>query len=142
MQYNKDVPKLVSLIELETHLDNRGQITVADLPFQPKRMYTLSGMSKETIRCLHAHKSLVQLMFCLSGSFKLTSPLEEESFLLNSQSSVAVLIPAGLWRRCSEFSEDCLVMVLASEKYEKSDYIYDFEEYVLWYSSRSTEISS
>ena len=41
-------------------------------------------------------------------------------------------VPSGLWRDVDNFSQDCVCLVLASSPYEKSDYIFDFEEYKVW----------
>lgn len=126
---------LVSILELETYSDNRGELHIAHLPFHAKRFYVMSGMGYDVIRCLHSHKKLVQFMYCAQGSFLLMvkNPYQEEVIELSTVRNVGVLIPNGLWRKCWNFSEDCIVVVMASEDYDPNDYIFDYDEYVEWF---------
>ena len=41
-----------------------------------------------------------------------------------------LLIVPGIWRTLEDFSSGSVCLVLASEKYEESDYIRDYEEFI------------
>ena len=46
-------------------------------------------------------------------------------------------MPAGCWRDLTDFTSDTLVLVLASEEYEESDYIRDFDAFLAWKTDNS-----
>jgi dTDP-4-dehydrorhamnose 3,5-epimerase-like enzyme len=132
--------KILSEIKVSNFLDERGQISVAELfgieQFVVRRIYYISEVSESQTRGLHAHKQLNQIFFSLSGSFKLTvmDGSDSESFDLKEHES-GVFLPSGYWRELSEFSPGAICLVLASEHYLQSDYIYEYEEYLKWKKS-------
>lgn len=42
-----------------------------------------------------------------------------------------LLVNSLIWREMSDFSEDCVLMVLASNEYDESDYIRDYDAFKL-----------
>jgi len=121
-------------IELPNLGDERGQLSVAEVgthaPFDIKRVYWIYKTSPGVTRGLHAHKALRQLAIAVSGSCKmlLDDGKSRTSYTLDSPSR-ALFIGPGMWREMSEFSEDCVLMVLASETYDEDDYIRDYEQF-------------
>ncbi len=103
------------------------------LGFEVRRFYFITDVQSEHARGNHAHRALQQFVVCLRGSFRLT--LENarglHTFELNT-SSGGVLVPPGCWRTLDMFSPDILVGVLASDEYDESDYIRDYETYRAW----------
>ena len=41
-----------------------------------------------------------------------------------------LVIEDMVWREIHDFSEDCVLLVLASEHYDESDYIRDYDEFL------------
>lgn len=125
-------PRLVQLTEI-TH--DSGNITVVEegshSPFPFRRVYYLHGLQPESERGSHAHLKLRQLMIAITGKFEvsLTGPTWKETFLLGSPNQ-ALVVPPMTWRDLSGFSEGAICLVLASEVYDESDYIRDYEEFL------------
>jgi dTDP-4-dehydrorhamnose 3,5-epimerase-like enzyme len=125
---------LVERFELQ-HIDGpAGSIVVAqgerDVPFPIRRVYYLHSVPPNQTRGLHAHKSLTQLAVCVRGScrFRLDDGRETAEVVLSNPHEGIIIRPM-LWREMSEFSEDCVLLVLASDHYDESDYIRNYEDF-------------
>ena len=125
-----------SVIELDQHhSDRKGSLTVVEngrtLPFDVKRVYYLYDVPGGESRGAHAHKDLEQLIVAASGSFTVT--LDDgnckRSFFLNRPYQ-GLYVKPGLWRDLLDFSSGAVVMVLASDVYQKEDYIRNYEEFI------------
>lgn len=103
----------------------------ADFPFDIKRVYYIWGTDRHTVRGRHAHKNLEQVVVCTSGScdFILDNGTQKETIHLSSPSE-GLYIKQNIWREFTNFSPDCVVMVLASEHYNEADYIRDYDEFL------------
>ena len=110
-----------------------------DFPFEIKRVYYIWGTEKKVIRGKHAHRKLEQMIVCTSGScdFILDNGKERTTVHLNNPAQ-GLYIRHNIWREFTNFSKDCVVMVIASEHYDESDYIRDYEEF-LTYIGRSRD---
>lgn len=102
-----------------------------NIPFDIKRVYYIWGTKPDTIRGKHAHKKLQQVLICTSGScnFILDDGIERKTLKL-SKPNIGLHIKGNIWREFTNFSKDCVVMVLASEHYDESDYIRDYDEFI------------
>lgn len=125
-----------SMVELDKHHeDRRGNLTVVEngitLPFDVKRVYYLYDVPGGENRGAHAHKELSQLIIAASGSFTVT--LDDgkckRSFFLNRPYQ-GLYVKPGMWRDLDDFSSGAVCMVLASEVYQKEDYIRDYQEFL------------
>jgi len=112
-----------------------GNLFIAEagrqVPFPIKRVYFINTLANpKAIRGKHAHRQLEQAMFCINGSF--TLHLDDGSvrqrMVLNDPSR-GVRIGPMLWHTMSAFSYDCVILVLASEGFDESDYIRDYDEF-------------
>ncbi|ENM3953024.1 sugar 3,4-ketoisomerase [Vibrio cholerae] len=126
---------LVKLISFESLGDHRGSLVALEqnknIPFDIKRIYYIFDTKQGVVRGLHAHKALKQVAIALKGScrFVLDDGMTKEDVILDC-STKGILIDSCLWREMHDFSEDCLLMVLASEHYDESDYIRDYEAFL------------
>ena len=122
------------MIDIRKFTDNRGYLSVIegglDIPFEIKRIYYLY-MVPEVARGAHAHKELKQLLIATSGSVEviMDDGSNKKSFVLDKPWK-GLLIAPGLWRDLENFSNDAVVMCLASEKYDANDYIRDYKEFL------------
>lgn len=105
--------------------------------FLPKRVYWISDVPAELERGFHAHRSLTQVLICLSGSVEVTvsTPLQSWSFTLG-QGEEALFVPPGLWREVRNFTPGAVLLVLASDIYDADDYLREWESYVDWFDKR------
>ena len=126
---------LIKIIDLPSLGDERGSLIVLEgndpAPFDIKRVYYLFGTKKGVARGFHAHKALKQLAVCVSGScrFVLDNGLEKQDIVLDSPLK-GLIIDKMIWHEMYDFSDDCVLMVLASEHYNESDYIRDYQEFL------------
>lgn len=124
-----------SIINFETHPDERGKLCSLsnnkEIPFEIKRIYYTWDMPKEAIRGGHAHKKLDEVMVCLSGScdFVLDDGNEKITITLDSPNK-GLYIKADLWRDFRNFSDNCVVILIASDYYDTNDYIRDYNKYL------------
>ncbi|MFT4693837.1 MAG: dTDP-4-dehydrorhamnose 3,5-epimerase-like enzyme [Francisella sp.] len=115
--------------------DGRGSLISLEqnknIPFDIKRVYYIFGTTDNVSRGFHAHRDLEQVLICVSGSCKvlIDDGLMKEEVLLNSPDK-GLLISGLVWREMFEFSSDCVLMVLASELYDESDYIRDYDDFL------------
>lgn len=125
----------IKIYDLVEHGDERGTLIAIeqfkDVPFEIKRVYYMYDTVESVRRGYHAHKNLKQILICVSGECKilLDNGYEKESVLLDSPNK-GLYIESNIWREMYDFSKDAVLMVLASEYYDESDYIRDYEQFI------------
>nr|QOS16926.1 TDP-4-oxo-6-deoxy-alpha-D-glucose-3,4-oxoisomerase [Vibrio parahaemolyticus]QOS17223.1 TDP-4-oxo-6-deoxy-alpha-D-glucose-3,4-oxoisomerase [Vibrio parahaemolyticus]QOS18695.1 TDP-4-oxo-6-deoxy-alpha-D-glucose-3,4-oxoisomerase [Vibrio parahaemolyticus]QOS19187.1 TDP-4-oxo-6-deoxy-alpha-D-glucose-3,4-oxoisomerase [Vibrio parahaemolyticus]QOS27032.1 TDP-4-oxo-6-deoxy-alpha-D-glucose-3,4-oxoisomerase [Vibrio parahaemolyticus] len=126
---------LIKLINFNVIGDARGSLVALeqskDIPFDIKRVYYLYGMQSCVPRGFHAHKDTVQVAVCLNGSCEILMDdgITKETITLNSPSQ-GLLIDVMQWHEMYNFSENCILMVMANEVYKESDYIRNYDEFL------------
>lgn len=124
------------LIDLPKIEDARGNLTFIEgmnhIPFDIKRVYYLYDVPGGSDRGAHAHKRLHQFMIAMSGSFDilLDDGFDKKRFHLN-RSYFGIYIPPMMWRYLDNFSSGAVCMVLASDPYDESEYIRDYDDFLL-----------
>lgn len=100
------------------------------LPFSIKRVYYLYDVPGGSVRGGHAHKNMHQLLVAASGSFDvlIDDGTNRKTVSLN-RPYYGLYITPGIWRELLNFSSGAICLVLASTKYDESDYIRSFEEF-------------
>ena len=123
------------LIDFKTLGDDRGSLIALEenynAPFEIKRVYYIFDTKEGVRRGFHAHINLKQIAICVKGSckFLLDDGKEKQNILLDSPNQ-GLLIEGLIWREMYDFSPDCVLLVLASEHYDESDYIRDYDEFL------------
>ncbi len=117
---------MAHLISLNTHIDKRGNLTVVEkvLPFDIKRVFYIYGVD-DSKRGGHRHHKTIQAAVCIKGKCKIFNDDNKTTdvFELDSPSKCLILDPED-WHEMYDFSEDAILMVFASEYFDKQDYIY------------------
>ncbi|MGI6311104.1 MAG: sugar 3,4-ketoisomerase [Bacteroidales bacterium] len=122
-------------MELSKIHNPSGNITIvqsdSDLPFRVKRVYYLYDVPGGSERGGHAHKALQQLIVAASGSFDviLDDGFMKKTVHLNRPNYGLMVVP-GIWREIINFSSGAICLVLASERYDPSDYIRNYQEFI------------
>lgn len=126
---------LCKIIDLPKISDPRGNLTFIEanhhVPFGIERVYYLYDVPGGAERGGHAHKELNQLIIAMSGSFDvvLDDGKNKKRVHLN-RSYYGLYICPMIWRELDNFSSGSVCMVLASNKYEESDYYREYAEYL------------
>jgi glyoxylate utilization-related uncharacterized protein len=122
------------LLEFPKITSDNGSLTAVenfkDFPFALKRVYYLYDVPGGGARGAHAHKKLEQVIIAMAGSFDvhLDDGREKKTFHLN-RSYRGLYLPTMIWRDLNNFSSGSVCLVLASELYEASDYVRDYDEF-------------
>lgn len=123
--------------EFQQHGDDRGQLValeeLKDIPFEIKRVYYMYDTGVGVRRGYHAHKSLEQILICIHGSCKiLLDDGAEQSVVALEKPYEGLYVSNAMWREMFDFSPDAVLMVLASEYYDESDYIRNYDEFLAY----------
>lgn len=123
------------ILEFKDLGDERGNLVVvegeSDIPFAIKRVFYIYGSDPEVIRGQHANRRTEFIMINVSGTskVKVDNGLESEIIELN-RPRMGLYLPVNLWKDMYDFSEDSVLLVLASEHYDSSEYIRDYNQFL------------
>ncbi len=123
------------LIDLPKIHDPRGNLTYIEggshVPFLIERVYYLYDVPGGSERGGHAHKGLHQLIVAMSGSFDvLIDDGNQRRRIHLSRSYYGLYICPMIWRELDNFSSGAVCLVLASNRYDESDYYRDYPEFL------------
>lgn len=126
---------LVNWIELTKRGDARGSLVAIEnhrvIPFEIKRVYYIFDTLQGVSRGYHAHHNLKQLMVCISGRCRVTLDNgQHRADAILDDPCRGLLIEDLVWREMHDFSSDCVLLVLASEPYNETDYIRDYKKFL------------
>ena len=123
------------LINLDSLGDERGSLIAIEKgnnsPFEIKRVYYIFNTQDGVVRGLHAHINLKQIAIAVSGSctFIIDDGEKREDIKLRSPNQ-GLYIDGLIWREMKHFSNDCVLVVLASENYDENDYIRNYDDFL------------
>jgi dTDP-4-dehydrorhamnose 3,5-epimerase-like enzyme len=129
--------ELIRWLDFERLGDNRGELIAIEvgvdkiIPFEIKRVYYIYATAPGISRGFHAHRNLKQIAICVSGTCKMVldnGTVREETIMHSA--TRGLVIESMVWREMHDFSPDCVLLVLASEHYEESDYIRSYETFL------------
>jgi dTDP-4-dehydrorhamnose 3,5-epimerase-like enzyme len=124
----------VDLFSFTVHGDDRGALVALEghknIPFDIKRVYYIYNTQPTIRRGCHAHTKLEQCLICISGdcSVLVDDGKTKQTFRLN-QPHEGLLIKGLIWHELYNFSPGAVVMVLANDYYENTDYIQSYDEF-------------
>lgn len=125
--------KLIEFVDLG---DERGNLVVIegegmDIPFDIKRVFYIYGSDSKVVRGQHANRETEFLLVNVSGTSKVRVDDGKESAVIElNRPRMGLYIPSMLWKDMYDFSEDSVLLVLASRHYDANEYIRDYEEYL------------
>ncbi|GAB3788003.1 sugar 3,4-ketoisomerase [Dyella agri] len=125
----------IERIRLQKHGDDRGMLIALeqdrDVPFEIRRVYYLYATNDGVHRGRHAHRHLNQLAVAVRGSvtFLLDDGTGSVEVRLDDP-AYGLHLGSMVWRELYDFSEDCVLMVLADHLYDPADYITDYDAFL------------
>ncbi len=125
----------IERVDFQQHGDDRGMLVALEenkeIPFAIKRVYYMYDTGLNVRRGYHAHKKLEQILICVCGkcTIHVDDGLSTQEIILDKPYE-GLYISNDVWREMYDFSEDAVLMVLASELYDESDYIRDYQQFM------------
>jgi len=126
---------ITTLQEFKVLGDHRGQLIALEankqIPFDVKRVFYIYGTQEGVPRGNHSHYKTKQFLVAVNGSCKVTldNGKEKEIYDLNKP-NFGLFQDALIWGTMHEFSSDCVLMVVADEYYDASDYITNYDTFL------------
>ncbi len=132
----------ITTFDFEEHGDERGILISLEeqknIPFDIRRCYFMYNTLPGVRRGFHAHKTLRQVLVCVRGSCKiLLDDGTEKQVVSLDRPNKGLYITADTWREMYDFSEDAVLMVLADQLYDESDYIRDYDAFLAYIARKS-----
>ena len=114
--------------------DERGKLVVVegarDIPFEIKRVFYIYGSDSEVVRGQHANRESEFVLINVGGTSKVRIDNgHSEAVIELDKPMMGLYIPTMVWKDMYDFSEDSILLVLASTHYDGTEYIRDYEEY-------------
>lgn len=126
--------------------DLRGMLTHAEIqthvPFEVRRFFLVYEVQNKEIRGEHAHRRNQQFLICVHGSVHaMFDDGRSREELVLDQPNVGLYMPPMIWGTQYRYSEDAVLLVLASHHYDPADYIRDYDEFVAALGHASSTVS-
>ena len=114
--------------------DERGKLVVAegelDIPFKIQRVFYIYGSDPDVVRGQHANRESEFVLINVAGSSKvMITDGDTKEIVELKRPMEGVYIPKMIWKEMYDFSDDSVLLVLASTHYDGAEYIRDFEKY-------------
>ena len=114
--------------------DERGKLVVVEgeqhIPFAIQRVFYIYGSDNEVVRGQHANRESEFVLINVGGTSKVRIDNgHSEAIIELNKPMMGLYIPTMVWKDMYEFSEDSILLVLASTHYNGQEYIRDYEEY-------------
>ena len=127
----------ITTFDFEEHGDERGILISLEenknIPFTLRRCYFMYNTQPGVSRGFHAHKTLKQVLVCVRGQCRiLLDNGHEKAEVLLDRPNKGLYLSSRVWRVMTDFSEDAVLMVLADQLYDESDYIRNYDDFLAW----------
>lgn len=126
----------VQMLEFQQRGDERGHLVVvegkSDIPFEIKRVFYIYGSDKDVVRGQHANKRTEFVLINVAGKSKVKVKDGEgnEAIYCLNRPHTGIYLPTMVWKDMYDFSDDSVLLVLASEHYDATEYIRDYDQFV------------
>ncbi|MGL5434329.1 MAG: sugar 3,4-ketoisomerase [Lachnospiraceae bacterium] len=130
------------VLEFPQRGDDRGHLVIVDgkedIPFDIKRIFYMYGSDSGVIRGQHANKTSEFVLINVSGSSKVRvdDGLGNEIVINLNRPHTGVYLPSLVWKDMYDFSEDSVLLCLASTHYDAEEYIRDYDEFLKYISDK------
>jgi len=118
-----------------------GNLVIAEskrnVPFEIKRVFFINSLfNKKAVRGEHAHKKLEQIIFCVNGKFTLhLDDSSNKQKIIMDNPYCGIRLGPKIWLKMTNFSNDCVILVLANDYFDESDYLRNYKEFLKYANS-------
>lgn len=131
--------KVLHLLYRPEKISEEGALCIAEaltdvVPFEIKRVYFCYGVAKNVLRGKHAHKTLDQVLVCMSGKIEIymDNGIGKAETIMLQQPYDALCVPHGIWHTMKWVEDNSILLVIASDHYNEKDYMRNYDEFKLW----------
>ncbi len=131
-----NVVNLAQMLEFSQKGDSRGHLVIVegkeDIPFDIKRLFYIFGSKNDIVRGQHANKESEFVLINVAGTskVKVNDGKGNEAVYSLNRPHTGVYLPRMVWKEMYDFSDDSVLLCLASTRYNEGEYIRDFDEFV------------
>ena len=125
----------VKMLEFPQRGDERGYLVIVegekDIPFDIKRAFYIYGSDTNVVRGQHANRKSEFVLINVAGKSKVRvkDGLGNEAIYCLNRPHTGIYIPTMIWKDMYDFSEDSVLLVLASTHYDPDEYIRDYADF-------------
>lgn len=126
----------VKMLEFPQKGDDRGHLVIVeggvDIPFEIKRAFYIYGSEHDVVRGQHANRKTEFVLINVAGKSKVKVKDGEgnEAIYCLNRPHTGIYLPKMVWKDMYDFSEDSILLVLASEHYDANEYIRNYDDFV------------
>lgn len=134
--------KIIEFVDLG---DERGNLVVIegegqDIPFDIKRVFYMYGSDEEVVRGQHANRETEFLLVNVAGTSKVKIDNGSQSKVIElNRPRMGLYISSMLWKDMYDFSQDSILLILASRHYDAEEYIRNYDDYLVELSKMEGE---
>ena len=132
-----EIKEKYKILQFKEFGDERGNLVVAegsgfDIPFDIRRVFYMSGSDSTVRRGIHANRYTKFVLINVSGESKvLVDDGDKREVIVLNKPRMGLYIGPMVWKEMYDFSPDSVLLVLASEHYIDSEYIRDYNDYIM-----------
>ena len=140
-----NITKRAQMLEFAQKGDNRGHLVIVegmqDIPFDIKRIFYIYGSDRDVIRGQHANRKSQFVLINVAGTskVKVRDGKGNETIYSLNRPHTGIYLPQMVWKDMYDFSEDSVLLCLASEHYDAEEYIRNYDEFVKIIAEESNE---
>lgn len=125
----------IKIMEFPDFGDERGNLVVVeggtDIPFEVKRAFYIYGSDSEVVRGRHANRKSEFVMINVSGKSKVRVDNGHEQQIIElDRPRMGLYLSTMVWKDMYDFSQDSVLLVLASEHYDAEEYIRSYDDFI------------
>ena len=131
-----NVLEMAKMLEFSQQGDDRGHLVIVegeeDIPFEIKRIFYIYGTDKDVVRGQHANRESEFVLINVSGTskVKVKDGKGNEAIYSLNRPHTGIYLPKMIWKDMYDFSEDSVLLCLASTHYNREEYIRDYDQFV------------
>lgn len=125
----------VRMLEFNQKGDERGHLVIVegaqDIPFEIKRIFYIYGSDKDVVRGQHANRESEFVLINVAGQSKVRvkDGKGNEKLYFLDRPHTGIYLPKMIWKEMFDFSEDSVLLCVASTHYDAAEYIRDYGEF-------------